>query len=106
MRIKAFIAIVLLLFLPGRVFAAASVTTNLVSPSQPFNESTEITIHVILNVNTTDGTNYYLGGVFRKDSGNYCGQTLNDGNWIKYGNDGNKFFKISMQNDKWEGEVR
>lgn len=104
MKILGFILLFLLFFV-GRV-DAASVTTSISSPSQPFNENTEITVHLILNIDVEDGANYYLGGAFRKGSGNYCGLTLSDGNWVEYGGDGNKFLKITVNEGKWEGDIK
>lgn len=102
---KIFIALVLL-FLSARNSYAASLTTSISGSSPPYNENSEITIHVIVDINSTDGATYYLGAAFRRDSGNYCGLTLSEGNWVKYGSDGNKYFKINMQNNKWEGDIK
>lgn len=103
-----FLVLIFLLFLilfPERIFAA-SITSSIPNQSSSYSENDEITVHVIEEVDTADGTIYYLAGTLRKDSGNYCGFTFSEGAWVKYGSDGNKFFKITMQANKWEGDIK
>ncbi len=100
-----FFVLLLVLFFPMQSFAA-SATTSINNQASSYNESSEITIHTVINISAADGTNYFLGGAFRKGSGNYCGLTNVDGSWVKYGSDGNKFFKITIQDNKWEGDVK
>lgn len=85
---------------------AATVTTSVSSPAPPFSDTTEITVHTNLSISATDGTTYYLGGAVRKGSSNYCGLTYNGNDWISYGSDGNKFLKITIQDNKWEGDIK
>ncbi len=98
-------ALFIVLAFPLKSFAA-SATTSITNPSSSYTESSEITVHAVINISATDGTNYFLGGAFRKGSGNYCGLTNVDSSWVKYGSDGNKFFKITIQDNKWEGDVK
>lgn len=98
--------VILFLVCSSKRSYASSITTSIINPSSSYNENSEITVHSVLDISSSNGTVYYLGGAFRRGTGNYCGLTSVDGSWIKYGADGNKFFKITIQDNKWEGDIK
>lgn len=100
----------LFLVLTGKVYAAS--ITHIESPSSTtFTPQDEISFKIKLSINTSNDAIYYLRGVFyKKDTNNYCGYTWNNNAFFSgpYStNEGwKKFLKVTIQDNKWEGEVR
>lgn len=71
----------------------------------------EYIIHVSLSINVTDGTTYYLRGVFYKQgTSDYCGYTWNGATWFNgpyTANEGWKnFLAVPITNNTWNGDLK
>jgi hypothetical protein len=80
-RVILFIFLLLFIFFPVPLFAA---TININAPSTNSVSETnwEYQANVDLTIDVTNGTVYYLRGVFHKDgTSNYCGYTWNGSEW-------------------------
>jgi hypothetical protein len=106
-RRKVFIAIILLLLLPVKVFAA-TITSSITNSNSNYQVGDEVQIHASIDINTSDGTVYYLRGVFYKSgTSNYCGYTWNGSAFYNSPiSDGKNFLKVTVNNNKWEGDLK
>lgn len=78
----SFIILVLGLFFLPSVFAA-SISFSDGNPSKITDSNQEYQVKVNLSIDASDGTNYYLRGVFfQTGSSNYCGFTWNGNSWF------------------------
>lgn len=80
---RLFFVFLLIFFVFPQNIYAASITLSEFSPNSIADSNEEIGVKVQLNINSDDGTLYYLRGVFSKDdSTNYCGATWNGSEWF------------------------
>lgn len=103
------IASVIFLFLPRAIFAASITLSE--GQSQLSSPDAEYAIDAVLSISVSDGTIYYLRGVFYKPgTTNYCGYTWNESSWFKgpYStNEGWKnFLEITTQSASWSGQLK
>ncbi len=97
------------LFLPGNVLAASIQISN--APVQLSSPEEECSANILLTVSVSDGTVYYLRGVFYEPgTSNYCGYTWNGNAWFKgpySSNEGWKnFLKVTVQSASWSGQLK
>lgn len=109
---KAYLVVsvfILFFIFPLKIFAA-SITlqsnTTMLNSSSDIYETT-----VTVSINATNGTVYYLRGVFYKpNTSSYCGYTWNGNDWFSgpYStNEGwRKFFPITITNGEWIGTLK
>jgi hypothetical protein len=103
-----FIAFVFLnltcLFAPFSTFAA-QITLSTGTQSISVNDEYDINVH--LSVNASDGTTYYLRGVFYQTAGKYCGFTWNGSSWYSSPVDkGEYFLPVTLGNGVWDGQLK
>src|SRR5205085_2761454 len=89
---------------------AASITLGQ-GPAQLGSVDDAYLIHVKLSVSITDGTEYYLRGVFyQPGTSNYCGSTWNGTSWFNgpysSGEGWKNFLKATISNNSWEGDLQ
>lgn len=83
-KLLSLIIIILFLLLgnTGKV-EAASISLSGGTPTEITDSNQEYQIQVSLNIDSSDGTKYYLRGAFYKSgTSNYCGYTWNGANWF------------------------
>lgn len=98
----------LILIFPKNILAATLQTT---SDKTSLSVDEELSAVISLSINTSDGTQYFLRGVFYKDgTSNYCGATWNGNSWFAgpYStNEGWKqFLPIMVTNASWSGTLK
>lgn len=80
----------------SKVLAVSSITLSNPNTTSITDPNNEVEMDVLINIDVTDGTKYFLRGVFfRENSSNYCGYTWNGSNWFSgpySSNDGWKNF--------------
>ena len=87
---------------------AASITSSITNQNSTYQVNDEVQIHVSIEINSSDGTAYYLRGVFYKSgTSNYCGYTWNGSTFYNSPvSDGKNFLKVTVNNNKWEGDLK
>lgn len=71
------------LFLFPRITLAANITLSESNRTEITDTNQEYQIKVVISINASDGTIYYLRGVFYKEGSNdYCGFTWNGSSWF------------------------
>lgn len=86
-----FLVCVLLFLLPQSVYAASITITN-ASPQTLTSADSEYQADISLSIHASDGTTYYIGGVFSvQGTTNYCGVTWNaeKSSWVSYTDEAN-----------------
>ncbi|PIV01706.1 hypothetical protein COS54_00655, partial [Candidatus Shapirobacteria bacterium CG03_land_8_20_14_0_80_39_12] len=81
------------------------------SSQTSLNKGEELIVNTVLNINATDGTVYYLRGIFYKTgTNNYCGYTWNGSSWFKgpytTNEDWKNFLSVTVNNDSWNGTIK
>lgn len=109
------VLLVLVLFaafslLSSHVSSAASITLSN-APSQLASPNDEYIVDVSLSISTSDGTIYYLRGVFYQEgTSNYCGLTWNGSSWFSgpyTSNEGWKnFLPVTISANAWTGQLK
>lgn len=103
MRRIIVIGVLLIFLLPQKVFAASFFTQNPDKTNIGIND--EISVSTNLSINVSDGTQYYLKGVFYKPgTSNYCGYIWNGSGW--YSDGWANFLPITVQNASWSGMLK
>jgi hypothetical protein len=105
-RLAAFFIIVYILS-PSAVFASSVVLS---SQQTNLSVADEFLVNVGFNISSSDGTSYYLRGVFFKEgTSNYCGYTWNGNSWYNGPYSGSGFgqlLTITVYQGSWSGQLK
>lgn len=106
-RLLAFLFVIIFFLSPTLVFAS---NLTLSSSQNSLTQNEEFNVNVGFNINTVDGTSYYLRGVFYKDgTSNYCGYTWNGNSWYNgpySGNGWDQLFPVTVYQSSWSGQLK
>ena len=106
-RHLALFFVLVYIFFPSSVFAS---NVALSSQQTSLSLSDEFVVNVGFNINASDGTSYYLRGVFFKEgTSNYCGYTWNGNSWYNgpYSSNGfGQLLPITVYQGSWSGQLK
>jgi len=107
--IALFLAFIASLLVITDAYSASVTISN--TKAQLTSPDEEYTADVNLSISASNGTTYYLRGVFYKPgTSNYCGYTWNGSSWFNgpyTSNEGWKqFLSVSVNNSSWSGQLK
>jgi hypothetical protein len=92
---------------PARVSAAG---LTLASDQTSINASDEFNVNVKFSIGATDGTIYYLRGVFYQKASSYCGYTWNGNSWYNgpysVNNGWQQLLAVTVNQGTWSGQLK
>ncbi|HMS22514.1 MAG TPA: hypothetical protein PKA38_02000 [Candidatus Levybacteria bacterium] len=106
-RLLALFFVIVYIIYPSPVFASSLILS---SQQTNLSSSDEFIVNAGFNISTSDGTSYYLRGVFFKEgTSNYCGYTWNGNSWYNGPYSGGGFgqlLPITVYQGSWSGQLK
>lgn len=108
--ISALGAFLLFLLCFSFVKPAFAAGLTLSSTQTSINVGDEFNVNVNFSINVTNGTSYYLRGVFYQVAGNYCGYTWNGNTWYNgpysVNNGWQQLLAVTVNQSSWSGQLK